>query len=135
MAFRLRKAAPAAAAAALVLAAAASAGTVVRLTEAANGTTARVHVGDSVVLTLPANASTGYSWRLTSRASAVLRLLSARYVPPKATNPPLLGAPGTYVARFAVVRAGRGSLALAYARTTRPPTPPAKRFSVRIVAS
>ena len=131
----MRRAVPAAAAAALLLATAATAGAVVRLTEAANGTTVRVHVHETVVLTLPANASTGYAWRITARAATVLRLLSARYVPAKATNPPLVGAPGTYVARFAVVRSGRGTLSLAYVRATHPPTPPATRFSVRIVAS
>lgn len=134
MASRPRRAAAAAAATALVLAAAASAGSVVRLTAAASGTTVRVHVGDTIVLSLAANASTGYSWRVTSRAPRVLRLLSARYVPPRATSPPLVGAPGTYVARFAVAHAGRGTLALAYARTTHPATPPAKRFSAQIVA-
>ncbi len=38
----------------------------VRLTKADDGKTVRVNVGQDVILTLPDNASTGYTWQITS---------------------------------------------------------------------
>lgn len=113
---------------AVILAAAAT----VNIGPGANGTTIRVHTGDRLVVTLPANASTGYSWSVVSKRTPVVRLVSARYVAPKTA---LLGAPGRFVARFTVRTAGRTTLRLAYARHTHPATPPARRFAVTLVAS
>ena len=109
-------------------------GWTVRLNQSANGTTKRVHVGDTLILTLSANASTGYAWTFKSTGTPILRLLSARYVPPPQTPTPRLGAPGTFVARLAVRRTGRTTVALAYLRHTHPATPAARRFKVTIVA-
>src|SRR5512146_1606293 len=104
---------------------------VVPIGQRANGTTVRVHVGDTLVIRLSANASTGYAWRFTSAGAPVLRVVSSRYVPAKSK---LVGAPGTFVARVAVRTVGRRTLALAYRRHTSPPTPAARLFQVKIVA-
>jgi inhibitor of cysteine peptidase len=113
-----------------------AAAAVVPLNERSNGSTVRVHVGDTVVVTLVANASTGYAWKFTSTGGRVLHVVSARYVPPP-TKPghPLVGAPGKFVARLSVRNAGRAKLALAYVRHTHPATPPARRFAVTIAGS
>ena len=78
---------------------------------AANGTTVSLHRGDTLVVRLAGNPSTGYRWS-TVRVPASLQLVAAQYVAPKPQRP---GAGGTYVFRF---RAGTGAgrLALAYAR-------------------
>jgi len=121
---------------ACAVAAPAAAAPVVTLTEHANRTTVAVHVGDRLVVRLPANASTGYEWRFTSTGGPLLRLLSARYLPaPRKAGPPIVGAPGTFIAQLAVQRIGRSALTLAYLRDTHPPTPPAQRFTVTIIAT
>lgn len=114
-------------------AAGAAGAAVVELGPKANGTTVRVHVGDRLVLRLPANASTGYSWSLTARGAPTLHLDSARYVAP--AKPGLVGAPGAFVARFTAGAAGRARLTLVYIRHTRPATPPGSRFAATVVVS
>jgi predicted secreted protein len=106
---------------------------VIALDAKANGKTVRAHVGDRIVLTLEANASTGYAWSAVSSGAPVLRLDSARYVP--GSKPGLVGAPGRYVARFTVRAAGRARIELVYERHTQPKTPPAARFAVTIVST
>lgn len=108
---------------------------VVQLNERANGTTVRVHVGDTIRLTLAANASTGYAWAFTSSGRPVLRVDAVHvYPPPKQPGPPLLGASGTFVAGLSVLKPGRCTIVLVYRRHTSPPAPPAKRFSATIAA-
>lgn len=108
---------------------------VVPVTEQANGTTLRMRVGDSVVLTLEANMTTGYAWSFVARGHPVLSVVSARYLPPHSgPGHPILGAGGVFVSRLAVVRTGRCTVALAYLRHTRTATSPARRFRVTIVA-
>lgn len=116
---------------ALLLAAPAYAA-VIRAGADANGRTIQVRTGDRLVVTLAANASTGYSWVAISSGAPVLRLESVRSVPPTTRR---LGAPGTYVARFAVRAAGRATIRLAYVRHTTPATPAAKTFVLRVVAT
>jgi len=118
-------------AAVLAAGAAAASQRTITLTKADDGRTVRAHVGDQIVLGLASNPSTGYSWKIVKRP-APLRVVSTRYVPPKTK---LVGAPGKYVATFAVRTAGKGTLRLVYVRATRPPTPAASTFSVRVVAS
>lgn len=127
---------------AVALAAGALAGTglgaasrVIPLDLRSNGRTVRAHEGDTIVVRLPSNPGTGYAWHVVSRGAPVLRILSTRYVPPKPTTPPTLGAPGSFVARIAVRRQGRAVFRLAYRRTTTPPSPPAKRFSFTLLAA
>jgi predicted secreted protein len=104
---------------------------VVHLGAGANGKTVRVRVGGDVVLRLPANASTGYAWTFRARGAPVPRLLGSRYAPGASG---LIGAPGSFVARFAVRGRGRAAVSLVYARDTHPATPPARRFRVTILA-
>jgi inhibitor of cysteine peptidase len=105
---------------------------VIKLGTSANAKTLHVHVGDRLVLTLPANSSTGYSWSIVQSGAPALHLVSASYMDGR---PGVPGAPGSYVARFTVRSAGRGKLSLTYVRHTHPATPPAARFAVSIVAT
>jgi len=118
--------------AALLLAAAAH-GAVIPLGGDANAKTIHARVGDRIVLTLKANASTGYAWSVSASGTPVVRLDSARYLP--STKPGLVGAPGRYVARFTVRAAGRCKIVLTYARHTRPATQPAQRLVVTVQAT
>jgi predicted secreted protein len=82
------------------------------LRTADNGRTFSVAARSAIVLVLPSNATTGYSWRLPARPSgSVLRLVSHRYVAPKSKLP---GAGGKEVWRFLAVGKGTARLRLAY---------------------
>jgi predicted secreted protein len=78
-----------------------------------NGKTARLNRGDVLQVTLSETPGTGYAWRSVKRPSAaVLKLLSDRFVPPPATNPPTAGAAGRHVYRWRAASAGTTSLKL-----------------------
>ena len=97
---------------------------------AACGTQRTLHRGDLLVVRLPANASTGYGWKLRSGARTVLALVGRAYVPPKDTT--RVGAPGTAVLRFRAAAAGKTVLRLGYARSWEKGVAPAVAFSLRV---
>lgn len=100
-----------------------------------NGTIVHLHVGNTVLVELAANASTGYSWSFSSRGGPELRLLWAKYLsPPQTTGLPRVGALGIYEAKLRADRAGHVSLRLVYARHTHPATP-VRRFAVTLVVA
>jgi predicted secreted protein len=83
----------------------------VRATAADNGKTARLSRGDILQVSLSETPGTGYAWRIVKKPrTAILRLLSDRFVAPPATNPPTAGAPGRHVYRWRAV--GRGTTTL-----------------------
>jgi hypothetical protein len=67
----------------LVCASAALAGRIVRVGLSANGKTEVLHPGDVLVVSLPGNPTTGFSWRLRKVDRAVLKLTSSAYIPNK----------------------------------------------------
>jgi inhibitor of cysteine peptidase len=93
----------------------------------ANGTVVRPQVGDTLVVRLPGNATTGYRWAVVG-APSVLRPLSSAYV---VASPGRLGQGGTYVFRFRV-RSGSGLLRLDYRRPWEKGTPPLRTFRLTI---
>lgn len=103
---------------------------VIPLGAASNGKTVRAHVGDVLVVTLAANASTGYGWHVARTGAPVLKAVSTRYTEPKRAKP-IVGAPGTYTARVAVRAAGRARLVLVYRRST---GPAARTWAVTVLA-
>lgn len=105
----------------------ASAATVV-VGASANGTTVRLRSGDSLVVRLAGNPTTGYRWVVVQRPP-LLRLTASRYEPSLPTRP---GRGGTYTFRFAA-RAGRsGLLRLAYRRQWEIGKAPLRSFSLVI---
>jgi inhibitor of cysteine peptidase len=75
----------------------------------------RLNAGDTLVVRLPTNPSTGYHWVVThapSRFAKVGRITSSRDVaPPAGSNP---GTPGERVMRVKALAPGRTRLELAY---------------------
>jgi predicted secreted protein len=94
---------------------------------AANGTAVGLHRGDTLVVRLGGNPTTGYRWSPT-HVPPPLRLVSSRYVAP---TPQRLGQGGTYVFRFRTV-AGTGRLSLAYARPWERAKPPLRSFVLTV---
>ena len=93
----------------------------------ANGKSLALKPGDTLVVRLAANPSTGYDWAFVSRPKA-LRLIKSTYV----TSPPgRVGQGGTFSFRLRAVT-GRGTLKLAYRRPWEKGKAPAQSFSIKV---
>jgi predicted secreted protein len=99
-------------------AAAQAGGNIVKVGPKANGTELLLHPTDQLVVSLPGNATTGYSWRVRSVNQTVLRHVSTHYVP-KQTVPPKVGSGGTYVLSFRAGFSGVTTLKLVYKQAGR----------------
>jgi inhibitor of cysteine peptidase len=97
---------------------------------AANGSQRRLQRGDLLVVRLPSNPSTGYSWKVRSGTRRVLAVAGRTYVPPK--DGQRLGAPGTAILRLRAVAVGKTVLRLAYARSWEKGVVPARTFTLRV---
>lgn len=115
-----------------MLASGAAAATV-RVGVRANGSTLHIRAGDVVVVTLSENATTGYGWRVAQIDRRRLKVVSSRYVAPKTTKPPKVGAAGKRVVRLRARARGTSLVGLAYERSFERNKPPAKWFSLRVV--
>lgn len=80
---------------------------------------ARAGVGDSLLLTLPENAATGYQW-VVAGLPDVLEPVSDEFVTPEHAAP---GAGGTRRWRWTARRAGSGRLVLHLRRPWQPDDP------------
>ena len=106
-------------------------GSQTRLTEAADGSTVTLAVGDELVVALESNASTGYAWQVVTPLPEMLEQAGeARYVAPEDED--LVGAPGTEELTFDVVATGSGTLELVYVRSFEEPAEPAETVTVTV---
>jgi predicted secreted protein len=111
------------------------------LTEQDAGKTIEMKTGDTLVVALEGNLTTGYSWIPTLPEPALLEQVGEVEVTPASDHPSQnelgtqstrLGAPGMIVLRFKAVAAGQTSLHLDYRRLWES-NPPEKTFEVRVV--
>ncbi|MEI8002024.1 MAG: protease inhibitor I42 family protein [Actinomycetes bacterium] len=87
-----------------------------------DGDSISVHAGDTFVIVLDANPSTGYSW--TAVANPQATFVSSRSVTPQGA---MVGAGGTQELTFTAGAKGSSTLTVNYARSFDPAgTPPAK---------
>ncbi len=100
---------------------------------APSGTTVDAKVGDTVVVSLDANATTGYEWQFT--AGGTFSIESSKYVSdPNPDN--LAGKGGTQVVTLKVTKAGSSDLSGQYVRPWETPSPsPAADVTVTVVGS
>jgi predicted secreted protein len=96
------------------------------------GTTVDAAVGDTVVVSLVANATTGYEWQFT--AGDTFTIEKSEYVPDP--NPDgLAGSGGTQVVTLKVTEAGTSDLTGVYVRPWETPSPsPEAETTVTIVS-
>jgi inhibitor of cysteine peptidase len=93
-----------------------------------DGRTAQVRVGETIEVTLPENASTGYSWTVDRLDADIVQQHSA-----ESRNPAkAIGASGTIVFTFEAVKAGTGEIALKYWRSWEGDASVSKRFRIRL---
>ncbi len=94
------------------------------------GKTIELHKGDTLVVSLEGNATTGYSWAVADPAPAILKQLGDFEVTPVSDA---IGAPGTMVLKFSAVQAGQATLTLEYRRPWEKGVAPDKTYAVTVV--
>jgi len=96
-------------------------------------TTVEVRVGDTVVVSLDANATTGYEWSFTG--GDTFTIASSEYVPDP--NPSgLAGKGGSQVVTLEVTKAGTSDLTGVYAQSWNSPSPDAgPDFSMTVTST
>lgn len=106
---------------------------VVQLTEADDGSTISMDVGETLVVTLESNPSTGYVWDVVDPLPVQLEPAGEPELLP-AEDEDLVGAPGSQEFTFDVVAGGSGRLRLVYVRPWEDEVEPAETFEVTVEA-
>jgi inhibitor of cysteine peptidase len=95
-----------------------------------SGKQVELSVGQSLVVTLESNASTGYSWYLAQNSDgSVLDNTGNEYVAPQTT---LVGAGGKEEWTFKALKEGTSTISMGYSRPWES-TPPAETFDLTVV--
>ncbi len=103
----------------------------VHLTEKDAGKTVNLKPGDTLIIELEGNASTGYSWEAASQDLQTLKQTGDAVV--KDADPNLMGAPHMVVLTYTAQAAGQETLKLVYHRSWEKNTDPAKTFEISVV--
>jgi inhibitor of cysteine peptidase len=97
-----------------------------------NGQTVNVRVGDEVVIQLPAQMGTGYSWQLRTREAKIAVPQGEPEL--KSTPGQAPGAPEQQLFRFKIQAPGSTTIQLQYVRPWEKNQPPQKTFQVTLHA-
>ena len=98
-----------------------------------SGGQVRLEVGQSLVVTLASNVTTGYSWSLTDNSdSSVLTEIGNEYIAPQTT---LAGAGGKEEWTFKALKKGNSTISMGYRQPWETGTPPAETFSLTVVVT
>ena len=100
------------------------------LTAANANQTIEVNVGDTLVVELEGNPTTGFTWEAVELDQAVLEQVGE---PEFTAQSDLLGAPGVIVLRFKANGPGQTLLKLVYRRPWEQDVPPEETYEVTIV--
>ena len=100
-----------------------------------DGKTITLKVGDFFDITLPENASTGYSWEAIGGLGGVVEQLGKPDFHSNSSNKNLVGAGGTATYHFKAAGLGTTALKLVYHRSWEKDKQPAKTFQVTVVVS
>jgi inhibitor of cysteine peptidase len=104
-----------------------------RVTEADDGESVRLKVGDTFTVALPGNPSTGYSWNGSADPEVVVLTGEPEFAP-DAADENVVGAGGTVTMTYEAVKAGEADLKLQYSRVWES-VQPQDTFSVTVVVS
>jgi inhibitor of cysteine peptidase len=102
------------------------------LTEADNGKTVNLNVGEMLVVRLASNPSTGYSWETKGLNTQILEQVGDAVFESPDTPPDLVGAGGTLVLTFKALEPGTTTLTLVYHRSWETDVAPLQTFSVTV---
>jgi inhibitor of cysteine peptidase len=107
-------------------------GSTVTVTEKDADTTATVAAGQDLKVALSGNPSTGYSWSVAARPLFLEQQGEPTFDSKAPSN--VVGASGTQTTTFKATSAGSGILKMIYSRPFEKDTPPAKTFSITVIA-
>lgn len=106
----------------------------IHIDESDNGSQLEFEQGQTLVLTLESNPTTGYQWEQVEGQESVLQQMGeAEYKPSDAGEPPLPGAGGWEIFRFRAAGPGQMTLQMIYHRPWEEGVEPLKTFSIQIV--
>ena len=92
--------------------------------------TIKVTVDKEFVITLDANATTGYAWQLASAIDdSLIKLVHSEYVPDKTG---LVGSGGKSIWTFKAIRTGKTKLSFKYIRPWEKDIPPVKQATYMV---
>ena len=104
----------------------------IALTEADDGASFTVAVGDTVAITLAGNPTTGYAWEsdMSEEDASLLNMVGDEpaYTPDD-VDPEVVGSGGVYTFTYEAVAPGQVELKLKYWRSFEPETEPIQTFS------
>jgi inhibitor of cysteine peptidase len=109
-----------------------SGGAATQLTEKDSGKTLILKVGDTLDVTLDANATTGFQWEMSEGDATVVKLLGEPVYAPTPTSTQILGSGGQTTFHFEASKAGTTTVKLIYHRTFEKDVPPEKTFTVEV---
>jgi inhibitor of cysteine peptidase len=104
----------------------------VQLTQDDDGKSVDLADGGTLIVALPSNPSTGYSWAVVAPEPSNIELEGEPKFVPAGSTTPVLGAPGTEVFTFKTTAKGGSSLKMEYRRPFEPSAPPEDTFTVDV---
>jgi inhibitor of cysteine peptidase len=104
----------------------------IQVTVAADGKTVPLSKDQQLLVSLPANPSTGYSWNVTSLPSVLATTGEPSFVPDSKGATAAVGAGGTTTYTFRATGKGAGKLELGYLRPWEKGVPPEATYSLQI---
>ena len=114
---------------ALFAAAGCGSGGEVKIGDTDNASQVPLEVGQTLVLSLDSNPTTGYQWEITELDEAILKQTGHEY---EADQPVLIGSGGKEVWRFQAQSSGSTTLSLGYKRSWEEGIEPIQTYSVEV---
>lgn len=106
------------------------------VTDADKGGDVEIKLGDTLVLRLSSNPSTGYMWYVHPKSTALLKLNGQTQADPTdQSTEPVAGRPIVQVFTFQPRRKGDGILLLRYVRSWEKPALGEEQFTLHVVVS
>lgn len=115
---------------ALFAAAGCGSGGEVKIGDTDNGGQVALEVGQTLVLSLESNPTTGYQWQIAELDEAILKQTDYEY---EADQPVLVGSGGKEVWRFQAQSSGSTTLSLGYKRSWEEGVEPIQAFTVEVL--
>jgi inhibitor of cysteine peptidase len=104
----------------------------VKVDDDQSGNNVQLKVGETLLVTLDSNPTTGYSWELSQSDESVLEQKGEAEYKQAPGSQGLIGAGGKETFRFEAVGAGQTTLELIYHRPWEQGVPPVKTYSLEV---
>lgn len=104
----------------------------ITLTDDDNGSMVTASLNQTIIITLPSNPTTGYSWNIFQIDTAQLNQVGETEFIPE-NEEPLVGQGGAEKLQFLVIAEGKSTLILVYQRPWEEDVEPLETFSIEIV--